>query len=142
MSVDARNFGSITGGIVDDLQLRGSDNNVLPLRIAVDYAGRDQDNPDNKTGYFRAVYFMNDDSPNARFIKDQVVKGNLKKGSQVQVLYRLQHERRTYEGQRREEVQLVVESMTYAASGSRREDSGEEATTANTATATAVPDEF
>lgn len=136
--LEPRNFGTLTGGLVEDPQLRGQNNDVLPLRIAADFAGRDQDNPDNKTGYFRAVYFLNDDSPNARFVKDQVTKGNLKKGSQVQVLYRLQQERRTYEGQRREEVQLVVESLQYAARAPRSDDDSE----AKSVTAGTVPDEF
>lgn len=137
--LEPRNFGTLTGGLIEDPQLKGKDNNVLPLRIAADYAGRDQDNPDNKTGYFNAVYFLNDDNPNTRFVKDQVTKGNLKKGSQVQILYRLQHERRTYEGQRREEVQLVVESLAYAQRAARS-DAGEEAPKA--AAAGVVPDEF
>lgn len=117
--IDVRNNGNITGGLVTDPEMVGNNNNVVRLRIASDYAGKDRENPDNRTGYFNVTMFLNDENPNTKFVKSQIDNGNLKKGSQVQILYRLQQDRWEKDGQKQQNVGLIAESLTYAGSANR-----------------------
>lgn len=122
--IDVKNFGHLTGGLVADPELMGNDNNVVRMRVAADYAGKDRSNSDNRTGYFNVTMFLNDDNQNTRFVKDQINKGNLKKGSQVEILYRLQQDRWESDGKKQQNVTLIAESMTYAGSANREANAG------------------
>ncbi len=135
--IDARNNGNLIGGLVADPELVGNNNDIVRLRIASDFSGRDANNPDNKTGYFRVTMFLNDDNPNTRFVKGQIEKGNLKKGSQVHILYRLQQDRWDKDGKTMSDVTLVAESLNYAGSAPKSMEAGEP-----TAAAGNIPDEF
>lgn len=117
--IDARNNGNLIGGLVADPELVGPNKDIVRLRIASDYSGRDAANPDNKTGYFRVTMFLSDDNNNTRFVKKQIENGNLKKGSQVHILYRLQQERWEKDGTKMSDVTLVAESLTYAGGAAR-----------------------
>lgn len=118
--IDVRNNGNITGRLVADPELMGNDKNVARFRIAADFAGNDRTPDANEasknTGFFNVTMFLNDDTFNTRFVKDQIEKGNLSKGSQVQVLYRLQQDRWEKDGQKFQNVGLIAESLTYAGS--------------------------
>lgn len=124
--LNAMNVGSITGRLVADPEQKTD--NILEMRLAVDYAGYDRDNPDNRSGFFRVTYFTNEDNQNTRFVKSQIEQGNLKKGSAVSILYSLKHSRYTHEGNRRENVELIAHTLDY--SGPRRkEEEGNESNT-------------
>ncbi len=118
--IDGRNNGNLTGGLVADPEILGNNGNVVRLRIASDYAGKDRENPDNRTGYFNVTVFLNDDNTNTKFVRSQIENGNLKKGSQVAILYRLQQDRWEKDGQKMSNVTLVAESLNYAGSGGNR----------------------
>lgn len=116
MSADARNTVNLLGGLVDTPEeIAGG--KVLRARLAVDYAGNDSANKDNRTGYFTLKIFQNDGT---KFIFDQFAKGNLKKGSQIAIVGRLEHSRWSTDDGNRSEVQIVVESMSYIGGGSPR----------------------
>jgi single-stranded DNA-binding protein len=140
--IDARNFGSITGGLVADPELLGADNNVVRLRIAADYAGKDREDSNNRTGYFNVTMFLNDDNSNTKFIKGQIDNGNLKKGSQIQVLYRLQQDRWEADGKRQQSVGLIAESISYAGSGSRESNTNTATATTQQGTQADIPEAF
>lgn len=135
--IDSRNNGNLVCGLVADPELMGNDGNVARFRVAADYSGKDRQNPDNKSGYFNVTMFLNEDTPNARFVKDQIGKGNLKKGSQVHILYRLQQDRWEKDGQKFQNVTLVAESLGYA--GSARSEGG---SGSRQESATDIPNEF
>lgn len=115
--IDSRNVGVLSGNLVDDPE-RVTDN-VVRFRMAVDYAGNDRVNKDNKTGYFSFTYFLNEDNMNSKFVRSQIDAGNLKKGSGVSIAYRLQHARWEKDDQKMSAVELIAESINY--SGSRRD---------------------
>lgn len=137
MSLDPRNVGTIVGGLTTDPELINE--NILKLRVAVDYAGNDRVQTDNKSGYFNVTYFLNNDTPNTKFVANQVREGKMKKGSQVHILYRLVQDRWEQDGQNRQAVTLVAESLTYAGSAPRTETA---TSTASSTEAANVPDEF
>lgn len=117
MSLDPRNHGSLVCGLVADPET-ANNGNILKLRVAADYAGNER-NSDNKSGYFNVTYFLNNDNPNAKFVRKQFEDGKLKKGSQVIVLYRLVQDRWEKDGQKMSSVNLVAEALTYAGSAPR-----------------------
>jgi len=116
--IDPRNNGNLTGGLVADPELVGKNGDVLRLRIAASNAGKDQSDPDNRTGYFNVTMFLSDDNWNTKFVRDQLNAGNLKKGSQVQITYRLQQDRWEKDGTRAQNVGLIAEALTYSGSKS------------------------
>lgn len=137
--LDAKNIVVVTGGVVADPETVG--NNIIKLRLAVDYAGQEKDS-DNRSGYFDVVYYGSNDSPNSKFVTGQVKDGKLKKGSQVQLVGRLVQERfKTRDEKSANRVVIVAESLTYAASSGPRKDAAEGGTE-TAGGATNVPDEF
>lgn len=138
--IDPKNLVSLTGGLIEDPEFLGG-GKVIRLRIAVDFAGADKSNPDNKTGYFGGVHFVSDDQ-GSKFIQSQISAGNLKKGSQVQVVGRLQHQRfKTQDGKNASNVEIIVEGLTYASGGRKTETTGGGSGGEYTQSAT-IPDEF
>lgn len=125
MSIDPKNMGNLTCGVVADPIVHND--KVVRLRVAADYAGTDSEQPDNKTGYFNVVYFLNQDTPNAKFVSGQIKDQKLKKGSQIQIAYRLNNSRRTDGDKKFNDVELIAEAITYAGGGggNRAEGAGE-----------------
>ena len=114
MSADSRNTVTLVGGIVDDPETIAG--KVVKMRLAVDYAGQDADNKENRSGYFTIKHFLGQTSPNLKFVDDQVTTGKIKKGSQVVISGRLIHNRFSVEGNRRAEVEVHLESLNYVGS--------------------------
>lgn len=135
--LNGQNVGSVTGRLVADPEQKTDA--ILEMRIAVDYAGYDKDNPDNKSGFFRVTYFTNEDNNNTRFVKSQIEQGNLKKGSAITLLYSLKQSRYTHEGNRRESVDLVAHTVDYAGPRSKNEDGGNNNTTTTEQASTEAP---
>jgi hypothetical protein len=119
--IDAKNVWSGSFGVVADPELAGNDNSILKLRVAIDYAGREDGS--SGSGYFDAVYFMNNDNPNAKFVRDQINSGNIKKGSQLLAVGRLMQDRWKSDGKPGSKVYIQLESLTYA--GGRRPENAE-----------------
>lgn len=114
--LDPKNVVQITGGIVADPETVGKDGNIIKLRVAVDYAGSEKDG--STSGYFDVTYYANnsDNERNAKFVRDQVSNGKMKKGSQISLLGRLVQERWTTDDKRGARVVVVAEAITYAGS--------------------------
>lgn len=109
--MDPRNVVTISGGVVADPE-RPSDK-VVKFRLAVDYAGREKDSED-RSGYFDVVYYINDENPNSKFVTGQLAAGNLKKGSGISVVGRLEHDRfKTKEGTKTSRVQIIADAISY-----------------------------
>lgn len=139
--LDPKNLVTLTGGLIEDPEFIAQ-GKLLKLRVAVDYAGSDKNNPDNKTGYFDCIHFVNENDPASKFITGQVSQNNLSKGSQVQLVGRLQHQRFTDKNDnKRSTVGLVVEALTYA-SGGRNNDSGGSTSSGGGSSEGSIPDEF
>lgn len=143
--LEPKNVVNITGGIVQDPE-RPTEN-IAKFRLGVDYAASEKDS-DNNSGYFDIVYYLNNDDGkrNADFVRRQLDEEKMGKGSGITVLGRLVQERwETNEGEKRQRVVIVAESLTY--SGTRRPEGAEgaanagEAAPAQTATHT-VPKDF
>jgi single-stranded DNA-binding protein len=113
---------------------------VASMRLAVDYSGNDQTNPDNKTGFFDVKVFLGDKTFEQTFMTKQINEGKFKKGSAVSLVGALKQE--TYEdkeGQKRSTVVVHAESMQYFGYAT----SNQETTTEDPAVATIeVPNEF
>jgi len=144
--VDPRNIGTLVGGLVEDPKRVGNDGQVLKLTIGVDRAGNDQ-NSDNNSGYFDLTYFLNskENSNNASFVKSQLESGNLSKGSQVHIVYSLQHDRWEKDGEKRSKVGLIAEAITYYGAKRDLESNGHSSAPASQQKAVAdnsVPHEF
>lgn len=133
--IDGRNLGVLQCGIVADPELVGQNSTILKLRLAADWAGHDSSDPDNKTGYFDGVMFL-DDSRSSNFAR------NLKKGDQVIVAYSLRQDRWSSDQGNRSRVQLIIESVNYAGGGSRSNDSEKSDTASPEPQATRAPAKF
>lgn len=132
--IDPRNFGKLTCGLVADPEYVGANNSVIRFRLAADYAGNDRDDANNRSGYFNAVYFVNDNNPINKFITGQMSNGNLSRGSQVEILYTLQQNRWTDQnGKKQSTVELVIEGMSYAGSKSNSSSGDKQYATAGAA---------
>ena len=137
--LDPKNNLNLTGGLTADPEVVNG--KIVKLRLAVDYAGNDRKNPDNKSGYFNVTYFLNEGDSNSRFVKSQLDAGNLKKGSQLQLIGRLVHERwEGQDGKNASQVVVIAESLTYA--GSARSEGSGERPAASSAPRAAAPSEF
>lgn len=81
---DPRNNGTFVVGVVTDPEVKELKNGskLVELRVALDRALKDADDPENTTLFLNAVVWDNGDR-DSKFIFDQVAAGNLKKGSQV-----------------------------------------------------------
>lgn len=114
--IDPRNTSLLTGGIVADPEVVNG--NIAKFRMAVDYAGSEKGSGNN-TGYFDVIYYLNNDDSqrNAKFVRDQIESGKLKKGSQISLVARLVQERWTTDEKKNARVVLVAEALTYASSG-------------------------
>lgn len=138
--IDARNVVVLTGGIVTDPEKPTE--KIIKFRMVVDGAGREANEQTGKKetsgGFFDVVYYVNDD-PNGRFVTGQLAQGNLKKGSSIAVVGRLEHDRfKTKEGQKASRVQVVAEAISYA--GRKPQEAGDgNGAAAPTPTATAAP---
>lgn len=138
--LDPKNVVALTGGLVDAPEVNGD---VAKLRIAVDYAGNER-NSDNRSGYFQVKYFLNSDTPNATFVKNQISNSNFKKGSTLQLLGRLVQERwKDDSGNNRSGIVVIAESITYGTSPRREGNETPQNGNAVTASASAeIPDSF
>jgi hypothetical protein len=117
MAIDPKNFGTVTCGLVDEPKVFGG--KTVVMRVGVNYAGRDDMKPDDKSGYFDVVYFA--DNPQDDFVLRQVESNNFKKGTQLQILYSLLQERRKAEdGRTFYNVKLKAESITYAGNSAKK----------------------
>jgi single-stranded DNA-binding protein len=146
--MDARNVVVLVGGIATEPEKPTE--KIVKFRLVVDMAGREA-NEDGKRvssgGFFDVVYYLNDDSPNTKFVKGQLEAGNLKKGSSIVVAGRLEHDRfKTKDGQNASRVQIIAESLSYAGRKPQEGESNGAApkatASAEPATATAAPVEF
>lgn len=110
--LDSRNLINLTGGVVADPELVNG--NILKLRVGVDYAGSEKGS-DKNSGYFDVTYYLqtDDNARNAKWLKEQVDNGNLKKGSQIHVIGRLVQERWTNEDKKNSRVVIVAENVSY-----------------------------
>lgn len=127
------NLVTLSGGVVADPE-RPTDN-IIKFRLGVDRSGRDSVEPDKDSGYFDITYFLNGgDERNSNFVKTQVENGNLSKGSSISVVGRLIQERWEQDGNKRQKVVIIAESISYVSRG-KREDSPATATAGATATA-------
>jgi len=120
--IDTRNHGYLCGGIVADPE-KVADGKLIKIRLAVDYAGYDKDNVENKTGYFNLVGFLGSDDPASKFLISQTEAGNLKKGSQIAVVYRLKDSRWSQDDNRRSSTDLYIEAISYYGNKSPNQDS-------------------
>jgi single-strand DNA-binding protein len=107
--MDAKNVVVLQGGLTRDPET-ANNGQILKLGLAVDYASNDKD---NRSGYFDVTYFFHDD-PNSKFVKGQLDAGNLKKGSQLSIIGRLNQDRWEQDGQKRSRVIILAEAITYA----------------------------
>jgi single-stranded DNA-binding protein len=118
--MDPRNVVVLSGGLVADPEKPTE--KIVKLRLAVDYAGRDKDS-DDRSGYFDVTYYLNDDNPNAKFVKGQLEQGNLKKGSSISIVGRLEHDRfKTKDGTKASRVQIVADAISYFGRASKPAD--------------------
>lgn len=118
--IDPDNVVVMTGGLVRDPESPNS--NLVKFTIAKDYAG--SEGGKSATGYFDVVYWLNNNSQNADWVKSQVNAGNIKKGSQLRIVGRLTQERWSQDGSTRSRVTITAEAVSYASSSKRQEDSG------------------
>lgn len=126
--MDPKNFVGLSFGLVAEPE-PVNDGKIIKLRGAADYAGQEK-GTDNRSGYFDITYFVND-TPNAKFVADQVAKKNFKKGSQLQLVGRLVQERWEKDGNRNSKVVIVAEAITYASGSGGGKDKAEAATVAD-----------
>lgn len=142
--LDPKNVVTASGGLTADPEIVGN-GKVVKLRLAIDYAGNDRDNPDNKSGYFNVTYFTND-SPNGKFISSQLDSGSMKKGSQIMVVGRLVHERwKGQDGRNASQVVIIAEAITYSGSNRSEGDGAGGSSSSGSASrsaASAAPGEF
>ena len=140
--INPKNLTNLVGGIVSDPEMVGE--NLLTLRIAVDNAGSEK-GVKAASGYFDVKYWLNNDNKfNSEWVKNQIQNGNMKKGSQIQLVGSLVHERWKDEATQssRSKVVLVAEAITY--SGSKRPENGDATATitAPAAAAMSAPADF
>ena len=114
--IDARNVVVLSGGIVTDPE-KPTDK-IVKFRMVVDMAGREVNESTGKKetsgGFFDVVYYINDD-PNGKFVSGQLAAGNMKKGSSINIVGRLEHDRyKTKDGNKASRVQIIAESISYA----------------------------
>lgn len=134
---------NIAGRLTEDPKVFGS--NTYSLRIAVDYAGRDSTNPDQRTGFFTLKYFAQD-NPNSRFVTSQIADNKMKKGSYIACIGELSQETwLSKDDSKQYGVVIIADNITYMPMGSSETSSsaskGEsgELVSANISSA---PDEF
>jgi single-stranded DNA-binding protein len=146
--LDPKNLVNIAGGVISDPEV--INDNIVKFRLGVDYAGSEKGS-ENNSGYFDVVYYLKNNgelaSKNANFISSQISSSKLKKGSQVQIIGRLMHERWKQEEATRSRVVIVAEHIGYYGSASSGAKSSESSSEPKQATATApkasfVPTEF
>lgn len=118
--LSASNVGVITGGVCSDPEIieTKSANHIVKFRLAVDFAG--SEGGKSEAGYFDVTYFISPENPNAEFIRRQTAEGKFRKGSQVHMIYRLNHERWSQEGQQRSRVSLIAENVSYVGANPNR----------------------
>lgn len=123
--VDSRNMGTLTGGMLADPEVidTKTGNKIVKFRMGADYAGTEGGT--SGSGYFDVVYYANPDDRNSKFVISQIDAGNLKRGSQIGIVYRLNQERWEQEGSKRSKIVLVAESVNYAGGPPKTEEGGE-----------------
>lgn len=141
--IDPRNNVNLTFGVVADPEIVGNNDNILKLRVAVDYAGSEKGG--STTGYFDVTYYLDNDdnSRNAKFVKSQIDAGNIKKGTQLQLIGRLVQERWSSEDKKGQRVTIIAESLTYAGSAPKKD--GESSGSSSSASASSsgnIPSEW
>ena len=84
---------------------------VANFRVGVDYAGNEK----AASGYFDVTYFLNNEGSNATFVKNQLAEGKMSKGSQIKLVGRLKQDPwEDKDGNKRDKVVIIAESITYA----------------------------
>jgi single-stranded DNA-binding protein len=140
--IDPKNVVSLTCGIVVDPEVISE--KIIKFRVAVDYSASDK-NSDNNSGYFDIVYYVND-TPNSKFVANQVSQGKMKKGSQIQILGRLVQERyKSQDDSPRSRVVVTAEAISYAGSAKPQLSSGSSETNSSPVlkqSYSSVPSEF
>jgi single-stranded DNA-binding protein len=149
--LDPKNLINLAGGVISDPEV--INDNIVKFRIGVDYAGSEKSS-DNNSGYFDVVYYLKNNgelaSKNASFVSSQISSSKMKKGSQIQIIGRLMHERWKQDDAPRSRVVIVAEHISYygsAAPGSKSSDTSDSkpvATSSNSSASKAsfVPTEF
>jgi len=138
----ANNCFTVAAGIVSDPEIVNG--NILKLRVAIDNAGYEKGS-DDYTGYFDAVYFLNDEGSkqNAEWVRKQIDAGNMKKGSQVWLLWGLRQERyMTNEDKKASKNVLQVFHVDYNSRAGRREGEGSETEKLSKAASVSMPESF
>lgn len=142
--IQAHNSGTVIGGLTADPEFAGNDK-ILKLRLAVDYAGNDATDKENRTGYFNVVMYERDEQ-HVQFVFNQVREGKMKKGSQIVVNYSLSQGRwKSNEGENRQSVDLIANAITYAGRGNSTKSEGEGEATSSDSSASntgSVPAKF
>jgi single-stranded DNA-binding protein len=98
------------------------DGKMLRFSVAVDNAGYDPSNPDNKSGFFNCKIWLTDSPWSApgyiKSVEQLFDAGRLVKGASVRLIGQLNHDRWTDKNDnKRSDVSVVVESIeSYAKS--------------------------
>ncbi len=129
------NVTMLTGRLVADPEVHNG--TVASMRLAVDWSGSNQVNPDQKTGFFSVKYFLtNESNPNVKFVKSQIEAGNFKKGTPVSIVGELRQE--TYQSEKMEKpasnIVVIADSIDYTLSNKPEAD--------GSSAVVNVPDEF
>ena len=143
--IDPRNTVILTCGVVMDPETAGNNNDILKLRVGVDFAGSEKGS-EQTSGFFDVVYYMNntDNTRNTKFVRDQFEAGNLGKGSQIQLVGRLVQERwSTDENKKGQRVTIVAESISYVkGQKSASTDGGATSSSSASSSSGSLPTEF
>lgn len=132
------NLVSLTGRIVADPTIYKD--SVVSLRIAVDYSGRSTFD-DNRSGFFDVKYFLNNDTPNTKFIKSQLADNKMKKGSAISLVGELNLETFEHNGNKTSKVSVIADSITYSM-GTANSNSSSTGNTSSSSESIEVPDTF
>lgn len=116
----AKNLASITGNLVADPEVISP--KVIKFRIAVSRAGSNREDKEDNTGFFNITYFVNDGSPNGKFVSNQISNGNMKKGSGIAVVGELRQERWSKDGKNASTVVVIADNIDYATSAAKPQD--------------------
>ena len=120
---DPRNNVSLAVGIVADPEVKtlSSGSKVVELRLALNYAMRDSDNPENKTAWLNGKMFDNGDRM-SKFVIDQIDAGNIKKGSQVLINGKLEFNQYTNKDQVKVLVpEINISGLAYQYAGEKKD---------------------
>lgn len=146
--VNPKNTVVLICGLTADPELV-NDGKIANLRVALDWAGRDSENSDDRRGFFDVTSFYDANDHNSTFLFKQISEGKMKKGSQVVVTGSLSNDRfLDKDGNKRQRVVIHANAVTYVGSANRTEgtDSTTDAPSTSSASSTSsesvIPDKF